>query len=260
MAYALITGASKGIGKSIAEQLAKKGIDLLLIARSENVLSEVAEDLTMKYQVNVQYLAVDLSNTQSSDLIKNWCEQNNFKIFILVNNAGYGLWGKFDGLTLKEQQNMLQLNMISLVDLTYHLLPMLRKEPQSYILNVSSTTAYQAVPCFSLYAASKNFVLTFSRGLRYELRKSNVSVSCLSPGTTSTNFMERARMQALEKIAEKFAMPSEDVARTAVKGMFNKKAEIIPGLINKITVGLSYYMPKILFEKIAAGIYEKNLV
>ena len=259
MSYALITGASKGIGKAMAEVLAAKGKNLLLVARSANLLGEVAEDLKKRFNVDIRVLALDLSAVDAAGEIRKWCLDQKFKINILINNAGYGLWGKFEQLTLAEQQNMMQLNVTTLVELTYHLLPILKEEKQSYILNVASTTAYQAVPCMSLYAASKAFVLSFTRGLRFELRKSNISVTCLSPGSTTTNFIERAKMQALEKTAEKVSMKPEDVAKIGLAGMFAKKAEIIPGMVNKISAGAASYLPKSLLEKIAAGIYEKFL-
>lgn len=259
MSYALITGASKGIGKSFAEALGKKGMDLLLVARSESLLKPFSEELKSKYKIKVSYFATDLSVPGSAGQVSRWCNQEGFKVSILINNAGYGIWGRFEQLPLSEQQNMMQLNMVSLAELTHYMLPVLKTAKQSYILNVASTTAYQAVPCMSLYAASKSFVVLFSRGLRYELRNSNVSVSVLSPGTTSTHFMERAKMEALEKIAAKFSMDPDVVANIGLKGMFHKKAEIIPGFVNKFTSYLSYYLPKAIFEKAAAGIYEKNL-
>ena len=259
MAYALITGASKGIGKAMAEQLAARGFNLLLVARSENLLIKLSQQLKNKYKIDVQYFEVDLSENYAANRVNMWCIQHKFPVSILINNAGYAVWGMFDKLTLPEQQNMLQLNINSMVELTYYLIPILKKQPKSFILNVSSTTAYQAVPCISLYAASKAFVLSFTRGLRYELRSSTISVSCLSPGSTSTSFMERANMQPLEKVAEKFSMSPEVVAKIGLNGMFQKKSEIIPGFVNKITASVTSILPKSLLEKIAAGIYEKNL-
>ncbi|HZX72819.1 MAG TPA: SDR family oxidoreductase, partial [Cyclobacteriaceae bacterium] len=227
MKYALITGASKGIGKAIAWELAAKGYNLLLVARSESLLREGAEAIKNKHAVSVDYLPVDLSESQSALKIKEWCTSKNYPVSILINNAGYALWGNFEKLRLEEQTNMMTLNMQAVVNLSYEMLPILRKEKQAYILNVSSTTAYQAIPTLSIYAATKVFVLLFTRGLRQELIDTNVSVSCLSPGTTKSEFMDRAGMEALKPMAEKFEMSAEAVAKIAVKGMFAKKAEII---------------------------------
>jgi short-subunit dehydrogenase len=259
MSYALITGASKGIGKSISIELAKQKWNLLLVARSENELKEVAATLSNQYGIKTDFLAIDLSNQDAPEKVKNWCITNNYPVSILINNAGFGLWGWFENLGLKEQLNTMHLNMNSLVELTYQLLPILKQNKKSYILNVASTAAYQAISGFTVYAATKSFVLQFSRGLRMELRNSTVSVSCLCPGGTATNFMDSAGMQAMQSIGDKVNMSSEEVAQIGVKGMFNNKAEIVPGLINRVAAQLSYFMPKSLTEKIAAGIYEKHL-
>jgi short-subunit dehydrogenase len=124
---------------------------------------------------------------------------------------------------------------------------------------VASTASYQAVPRLNVYSASKAFVVQFSRALKYELKESNVSVTCISPGSTATNFMDRAGMKTeeMKKRADKFNMKVEDVATFAVEGMLNKKTEIIPGFINKVSVAFTYFVPKWITEKIAAGLYKK---
>jgi short-subunit dehydrogenase len=263
--YALITGASKGIGKAMATELAKRNHNLLLVARSGDLLKQIAEELSQQYQIKVHYLAIDLSTSTACEEIKKWCETNQYHLNILINNAGYGLWGWFEKLSLQEQRNMMQLNMNVLVDLTYTLLPLLRNTAQnsgkkSYIMNVSSTTAYQAVPTMSVYAASKAFVLSFTRGLRFELQDSPISVTCLSPGATDTEFSNRAKMvDSLKATAEKVNMTPESVAIIALNGMFNGSAEVIPGFINAFSAKMTSFTPKSLVEKIAGGIYIKHL-
>ncbi|HRH65677.1 MAG TPA: SDR family oxidoreductase [Bacteroidia bacterium] len=258
MAYALITGASKGIGKAIASRLAERGYDLFLIARSENLLAELSKDLQQKNKIKVTVLGIDLSTDAAIDLIARKIESEQMQIQILVNNAGYGLWGRFDTLSLSEQEAMLRINTLTMVRLTYLVLPYLKKQPSSYILNVASTAAYQAVPTLAVYAASKAFVLNFTRGLRYELKNSGVSVTCLSPGPTETNFMNAAGMHSQKMIrrAKKFNMQAEEVAAFALKGMFAGKKEIIPGFINRVSAWMTALTPKSLTEKIAAGLYE----
>jgi short-subunit dehydrogenase len=257
MSYALVTGASKGIGKSIAEELARMGNDLILVARSENTLKELSEVLKQKYSVKVDYLALDLALPNAANEVYNWCISKGYSINILVNNAGYGLWGRFDELDLSKQEEMLQLNMHTLVQLTRAFIPTLKSEKKSYILNVASTAAYQAVPTLSLYAASKSFVLLFTRGIRLELKNSSISVSCLCPGPTSTNFVDRAGMSdAIKKKADAFGMSPEAVAKIAVKAMFKGKAEIVPGLLNKITVWFTAFVPKSIPENIAVNLYK----
>jgi short-subunit dehydrogenase len=260
MAYALVTGASRGIGRALALSLAECGYDLLLVARSADALQELASEIILKHGRQADFLATDLAAPTAADAVAAWVRQQAPKLAVLVNNAGYGLWGRFEQLPLEEQQNMLQLNMALPVALTHALLPLLRQTEKAYILNVASTAAYQAVPTLTLYAASKAFILSFSRGLRYELKDTSVSVTCLSPGSTSTNFADRAGMGAeLQKTAAKVSMTPGQVAAIAVTGMLAGQAEIIPGLLNKVSAGLTSFAPKGLTEKIAAGIYEKYL-
>ncbi|HEY9195692.1 MAG TPA: SDR family NAD(P)-dependent oxidoreductase, partial [Mucilaginibacter sp.] len=197
--YALITGASKGIGKSMALLLAKQGYNLLLTARSANELSEVSVHIRSTYHVDALYFPVDLSSPGAAAQIAAWCSQR--PVSILINNAGYGLWGNFETLDLAGQMSMIRVNIDALVELCYYLIPVLRLQKQAYILNVASTAAYQAVPTLAIYAATKAYVLSFSRALRYELKGSPVSVSCLCPGPTDTGFAQRAGMEALAELA-----------------------------------------------------------
>ncbi len=258
MPYALITGASKGIGKAIAFELAKHGHDLLLVSRSEQLLAEAAVELRKKYSVNVNYFVLDLSQRDCGKTLSDWCIKENFAVGILVSNAGYALWDFFETLKLEDQLNMMNLNMGAMVELAHYFIPLLKKNNPAFLLNVSSTTSFQAVPTMSVYAATKAFVLTFTRGLQYELLDSTVKVSCLIPGTTDSDFMNRANMDALKDFAAKFSMPPEEVARIAVKGMFKGQLEIIPGFSNIASAVGTKFLPKRVAEKIAAGIYLKR--
>ncbi len=258
--YALVTGASRGIGRAISLLLAQRGYDLLLVARSEDQLLALAQEIAQQHQRQAHVLALDLATAGAAETVAAWATRQTDQLAILVNNAGYGLWGRFEQLSLAEQQNMLQLNMALPVALTHALLPALRQVPKGYVLNVASTAAYQAVPSLALYAASKAFLLSFSRGLRYELKASNVSVACLCPGATTTSFADRAGMGAeLQATANKVSMTAEAVAEAAVTGMLAGEAEIIPGVLNKVSAGLTNVVPKGIVERIAAGIYEKYL-
>jgi len=258
MNYALVTGSSKGIGKAIAEDLAKRKYNLLLVARSEKLLQDLAAEIMQKYSVEAKWLAIDLSKTSVAAEVKNWVAKNNFPVSILINNAGYGLWGNFHELALEDQDNMLQLNVLTLVDLTWLMIPILMLQPKSYILNTGSLAGLQAVPTLNLYAASKAFVNTFTRGLRYELKDTNISVSLLSPGSVRTGFVERAGMHHMQKMAEKFSMGPEEIAVIAVKGMFNEKKEIMPGFINRFSAAMVKILPKSLIENLAGSAYKKK--
>lgn len=257
MNYALITGASKGIGKSMAEELAKRGHAVLLIARSEDLLKELADQLGNQYKVSTAFLAIDLSDKNAATTIFDWCNTNHYSVDMLINNAGYGLNGLLEDYTLQEHLDMMQVNITSLVELTYLFLPSLKKLPKAYIGNIASGAAYQAVPGLNVYAATKAFVLSFSRGLAYELRNTTVSVSCVCPGSTDTQFAQRANVvnEKAVKLAKKFNMDPVDVARIGVDGILAGKIEIVPGMVNKLAKVLSNILPDSLLEKSAAGIY-----
>jgi uncharacterized protein len=257
--YALITGASGGIGYHFAHELARKKHNILLVARSEQKLKELSNQLVERYGVKCNYVAMDLSMPNAAQLLFGWCLTNKYDIDILINNAGYGIFGYFDKQDVMEVKNMMQLNMNAMMELCHIFLPGLKLKPRSYILNVSSTASYQAVPTLSVYAATKAFVVSFTRGLRYELKGSSVSVTCLSPGATSTNFVERARLDAIKERADKFSMSAQAVAKIGIEGMFASKAEIIPGFVNWISSQLTGFVPKSITEKIAAGLYKDAL-
>jgi short-subunit dehydrogenase len=255
--YALITGASKGIGKAIAEELAMRKSNLLLVARSESLLAELAQQLISRYGVDVKWLAIDLSAIDASQQVWNWVQNQGLQVQILVNNAGYGLSGRFIDYTAREHADMIQVNNRVPVELCSLFLPMLMEQPKSYILNIASSAAYQAVPGLSTYAASKIFMLNFSRALRFELRRSPVSVTVVSPGGTATDFANRAKVAAKAvRAGEKLNMSPEAVAKLAVNAMYARKTEIITGFVNKLGAFFVWLLPKKLAEKTAASLYE----
>ncbi|MEA5404958.1 SDR family oxidoreductase [Arcicella sp. DC2W] len=255
--YALITGASKGIGKEIAIELAKQKYNLLLVARSEGLLREVAIELQEKYGVNVNYLAADLATVDVARQVFDWVAKNQYEVSVLVNNAGYGSVGNFDTYSIEQNRDMMNLNMATLTEMCHVFLPMLKRQPKAYIMNIASSTAYQALPKMAVYAATKIYVLNFSRALKHELKDTSVSVTCISPGATDTGFNDRAAVPAkARKAAEKVAMTPEVVAKISVKAMFDKKTEVIPGTLNKLGAFLAWLAPKSITENVAAGIYQ----
>jgi short-subunit dehydrogenase len=257
MSFALITGASKGIGKAFAEELAVRKKDLLLVARSEQQLAQLKNELEQKFHIKVNYISMDLSVADASRNVFEWCQQNGYTVDTLINNAGYGLSGPFEKHPLDNHLNMMQLNMNTVVELTYLFLPMLKSQNRSHILNVASSAAYQAVPFLSVYAASKTFVLQFSRGLHQELNGTNVSVTCVSPGATDTAFVERAQIgQKGLDMAKKVNMKPADVARIGIDAMYQGKAEVITGILNKIGAAMAWLLPKGFIEKTSAKIYQ----
>jgi short-subunit dehydrogenase len=256
MAYAIITGASGGIGWALAKELASRKHDVLLLARSKETLARNCDEIRATYGVAADYLVIDLSLPDTALQVKRWLNENQYSIDILINNAGFGFWGNLKDIPRHELNQMMQLNMGTLADFCKVLLPDLEENKRAYILNVASTASYQAVATLTTYAATKAFVVLFSRGLRWELKGGPVSVSCVCPGTTSTGFIDRANMKFIEKKAEKFTMKAEDVARISVNGMFAGEAEIIPGFLNWITAKLVGHLPKPLTERIAMNLYK----
>jgi len=258
MNYALVTGASKGIGKALALELARRGYNLLLTARSVDLLKALAVQIHQKYKVAVKCEAFDLTDPAAPGQLAEWCRTNEYDVNILVNNAGFGLWGSFRELPVAGQLEMMNLNMNALVALTHHFIPILSKSKTSHILNVASLASFLAIPHFSIYAATKAFVLSFSRSLRFDVADRGIKVSCLCPGATESEFLRRAGMEAIGDKAKGLYMSAEVVAKIGVKGMLRGKVEIVPGLLNKIAALGIWATPKILVETGAAMIYRKR--
>lgn len=238
------------------------GMILFLVARNPEELALVSQSLSSSYSVQAEWMAIDLSVAdQQKHLIEQVQNRFSERLRILVNNAGYGLWGWFHELNVEEQLRMLHVNVHAPLVLTHALLPILARNGPSYVLNISSSTAYQALPTMTVYAASKSFMVQFSRGLHHECRRLGlpVSVTCVSPGSTRTHFIDRARMEPLRQMADRFGMDPEQVARIAIGAMFRGKAEVVPGALNKAGAALARYLPKAWVEKAAANIYVSKL-
>lgn len=258
MSFALITGASKGIGRAIAKELASRKINVLLVSRNETLLAALAKEIKDTYKVEVFYLSLDLSQAHAAQKVFDWCKEENFEVSILINNAGYGLSGKFENYSADEHLELMRINMVTPVEIISVFLPSLKQQhKKTYILNIGSSSAYQAVPYLTMYSASKAFIVSFTRGLKYELRKTNVVVTLVSPGVTETEFTVRAKVPEKGlKTAEKISMTPEAVAKIAVKSLFKEKAEVITGFLTKLTVFFVWLLPKKISERTGAGFYQ----
>lgn len=253
---AIITGASQGIGAELAYEMSRRGSDLLLVARSQDKLERVAEECRKLGSPQVQISVQDLSRPESWDVIAR--EAQAFGVNVLINNAGYGLWGEFADQDLEALQSNMRLNMDAIITLTHRLLPQLKRAAPAYVLNVASTTAYQAMPTFAVYAASKSFVLSWSRAIHHELKRQGVSVTALVPGATDTGFIDRAGLQHAAEAAKKVSMTARAVALIGIEGMLRGKVEVIPGFINKLSAQAIPLLPKHLIEKAARSLYNKR--
>jgi short-subunit dehydrogenase len=260
MSYALVTGAAKGIGKGIAKELVRHGFNLLLIDKDEVALAATKKELGATPGSLVCTLPVDLSAAGALEAITSWTAPWHHDLQVVINNAGFGLNGEFEQLSLDEQLNMIDVNIKAQVALSHAYIPVLKKQSRSFLLNVGSTTCFQAVPYLNVYAASKAFVVSFTRGLRFELQHTPVSVSVLIPGSTDTDFVNRAGMsEKVKKAAERFNMSPDLVGKIAVRGLFKGKAQIIPGFSNKLHGFFPRFFPASFVERIAGKIYKPEV-
>ncbi len=239
MPRALITGASSGIGLELARVFARERYDLALVARSVARLEEIASELREKNRVAVDVIACDLSLPEAPAEV----HRQAGRVDALVNNAGYGLYGKFAAFPVAEDLNMMHLNMDAVVALTALYLPSMIEARQGRILNVASTAAFQPGPLMALYYASKAFVLHFSEALANELQGAGVTVTALCPGPTESGFQDRAAMRE-SRLAHLGMMDSKAVAEAGFRGMMAGKTIVIPGMRNKIVPQLLRVSPR----------------
>lgn len=256
--YTLITGASAGIGKAMAAECARRGQNLILVALQNSGLAETAGCLQLQYGVDVKALELNLTAPHAIQYLYDWCHQQQLKINVLINNAGIGNYSIFQQAAYEDYQNMIQLNVNTVVALTHLFVPMLREHDTSYILNVGSFASLMPLPYKSVYAATKSFVLTFSRSLQMELKPYNIHVSCLCPGPTSTVSM-RKRNQSIKKGKGILIKTPEEVASSAITGLFNKKGLIIPGWKNRFLIRLGQILPFSLKSYILKRIFRQGI-
>src|SRR5207237_631868 len=195
MSTTLITGASSGIGEAFARKLAARGHSLLLVARSEDKLIALCNELGRLNNVRAQYVAMDLSQPDAPARLFAETRSRALEIDLLINNAGFGSMGDFAQLDLARELNIIDLNVRSLVEMTHRFLGPMRQRKGGAIINVASTAAFQPVPFMATYAASKAFVLSFSEALWEENRPYGIKVMALCPGVTDTNFFVASHMQ-----------------------------------------------------------------
>jgi short-subunit dehydrogenase len=241
---ALVTGASAGIGVDLAECFAEDGYNLILAARTERALHEVATRLARAHGVSAIPLAVDLGAIGGGATLAHEIEQRGLTVDVLVNNAGYGYARAFNGSDAAVQLGMIDLNIRALVELTHLYWTGMLTSRRGGVLNVASTAAFQPGPLMAVYYASKAFVLSFSEALWEEGRGSGVNVSCLCPGPTRSKFRERAGTDAtrLSRIAA--SMSSMSVARVGYRAWRRNQRVAIPGLRNRVVARLVAFAPR----------------
>lgn len=248
---ALITGASSGIGRYMAYILAKKGYDLILVARRENRLKEIKDDIK---NVNVKYIACDISKKENC--FKLYEEVKNENIDILINNAGFGLAGEFTKTPLETELDMIDTNITAVHILTKLFLPDFVKRDSGHILNVASSAGFMAGPLLSTYYATKNYVLRLSEAIYQELKvqKSNVKISVLCPGPVETEFDKVANVRfSIKSISAEFA------AEYAIKKMLKGKLIIVPSATIKTGLFFRKFVPEKLLLRISYNFQHRKL-
>ena len=255
MSTALITGASAGIGEAFAQQLAQRGTNLVLVARSGDKLQEIASKLKEKYQIRVDVIVKDLTEVNAAQSIFDITQSQGLTIDTLINNAGFGDYGEFSSRDGEKQIKMIQLNILTLVDLTHKFLPSMRSRESGNIINIASIAAFQPMPYLSVYAASKAFVLSFSEALWGENKDVGVRVLAVCPGPTETNFFDRANFP--DSFAGKTSSIStpEEVVKDTLQALDSDKQTIVNGgFMNNLITNLSRFVPR----KTIVGVLEKQ--
>jgi len=245
---ALVTGASAGLGVEFARRLAKRGHRVVLVARRKDRLETLAAELG-----NARALAIDLAEAGSVPQLVAESEAAGERIEILVNNAGFGLIGKFAELEPGRLRQMIDLNVGSLTDLCRAAAPGMIERRSGAILNVASTAAFQPGPNMAVYFATKAYVLSFTEALHEELKPHGIRVTALCPGPTRTEFGAVAGF-AEKGAFDRFAADSASVVRAGLDGLDSNRAVVIPGLLNKIVAASTRFTPRPLVRKIAGAI------
>lgn len=240
---ALVTGASAGIGLELCKLLAADGYDLILVARREDVLRRLAGELGARHGIQARVIAVDLSAPEAADRVFRDAEGGSTTPDILVNNAGFGALGPYLDADPAEELGMVRVNMSVPTRLTRLFLDGMIARGSGRILNVASTAAYQPGPLMSVYYATKSYLLSYSQALWEELRGLGVTVTCLCPGPTLTEFQKRARMEDVPMFKGPWVEDAATVARNGYRGMMRGKRVVISGFMNRMGALAVRFMP-----------------
>lgn len=248
--WALVTGASSGFGVDFAHLLAERGANLVLAARSVDAMEHLAAELRDRYGVSTQVIGIDLARAGVGIELRDRLMQAGITIDILINNAGYGVYGDFLSQPIARALDMLQLNMLSLTELTHAFAEGMAARGRGKILLVASIGGYQATPTYAAYSASKAYVLLFGEALHEELKDRGVTVTVLSPGITATRFLAVSGQKAT-LYQRLVMMQSRPVARLGLKALYAGRASIVPGWLNALTAWSNRLMPRMVQRRVA---------
>ena len=246
MKTALITGASSGIGETFAKELAGRNTNIILVARSEDKLHKLANQVESKYQIQTNVIVQDLTASAAAKSIFEVVLEQGLTIDLLVNNAGFGDYGNFTQRPLEKQVNMIQLNITALVELTHLFLPGMQQRQSGGIINVASIGGFQPLPYMSVYGATKAFVLSFSEALWAENRDLGVKIFALCPGPTESDFFQTAEFpeSAGEGLQTKLTS-AEEVVQDALEALEKNQSNVVTGgFLNQVIVNTPRFFPR----------------
>ncbi|MFA6447360.1 MAG: SDR family oxidoreductase [Patescibacteria group bacterium] len=246
--YALITGASSGIGKAFAQVLATKKKPLLLIGKDEQKLKTLSEELRSREGIDVRFLAIDLARSKELPLLPDKLRRMGIVVDVLINNAGFGKYGNEEDIRYEDALNMINLNCRAVLALTKLFLPEMLKRGKGAIINIASTAGLAPWPKMSTYAATKAFVINYSQSLSQELKGKGIKVLCACPGPVATSFQVRAGMKVDLKDYESYSDPQTVVEQTLAALKSNKDLVIVGRSTSKTKLLLKF-LPRALFNK-----------
>jgi short-subunit dehydrogenase len=250
--WAVVTGASAGIGRELARRLAAEGVHLVLVARRTQRLQELAAQLCAQHRIQAEVFPADLSEASARDALLAFTRERDIAVELLINNAGFGAYGEFWQLPLARQLEMIQVNIAAVVHLTHLFLPQMIERRRGDILVVASVAAFQAVPYISTYAATKAFDLLFAEGLAEEVRGYGIRVCALCPGSTHTEFREVAgQPERTFRVAEE----ASQVARVGLAALAAGRTCVISGMHNRLTTLATRFVPRGLVTRMAARLF-----
>jgi len=252
---ALITGASSGIGMDLARLMAAD-FDLIITARNQSELEKLARELEAQHGNHVHVIAADLARPEAPKEVFAEIERRGLRIDMLINNAGFGIYGDFANSDLQRDLEMVEVNISAVTALTRFALPGMLERGRGRIMNVASTAGFQPGPLMAVYYATKAYVIMFSEAVANELKGSGVTVTCLCPGPTATQFADRANMEK-SRLFRMGAMRSMDVARAGYKAMMAGKTVMIPGLMNRTLAFSVRLSPRKLVTAISRSLQER---
>jgi uncharacterized protein len=250
--WALVTGASAGIGVAFAEELAAGGTHLVLTARRKERMDDLAAALSANHKVKTEVVAADLAEPGAPEKIFSFTKAKGIEIDLLINNAGFGQLGEFPSVNTQRLLDMVQVNCSAVVHLTRLYLPEMVARRRGDVLILASTASFQAVPYISTYAATKAFDLLFAEGLAEEMKPYGIRVCALCPGSTESEFHVVAGQEKFKKHAE----TAEKVARTGLKALAAGKSYVISGLGNYLGAHGERLVPRRLVTRVAAGMFK----